>query len=215
MAGLSQLPYIPELDRNSHDFFRIQKSFLGIAGYGKLLYPPQTEDNNNNLPLKKSKEETCLDLTLLMQQSIAENISENKQPKNVADFLLEETALPRLRQIIWIGVTSFVFPWYWDSNTNQILSWKGNRRVLQAWWVIWTLIAIQTASLTILQGYLITAQILDGHLQSYRAIFANYLAIFWYVFTVAYNVLMYLRMEEIRVYINTLIRLHRNLCGGW
>lgn len=124
-------------------------------------------------------------------------------------YLLDQTVMARLKQLILLGKTSGAFPWSWNKKEHRIDKWGSLMEGL--WKCSWAFFTLQTLCLTIFQFYSFYSRV-KGETKTYREVFMNSLSVYWYICAVYFNVNMYLYKDLIRQYINTMFALNKELC---
>lgn len=132
---------------------------------------------------------------------------------NICPVLIDEILIPRLRSILTLGLLSFAFPWTWNKSEFQIE--KFSPGLEKIWKVIWTLISIQTAFITLFQVYSFTTRMHVDSDGSYRPIFMSSFGALWYTYAITLDIFMLIYRDKIRRYINTLLTINKKYVGKW
>lgn len=140
---------------------------------------PQTEDSLQDSTEKNQFEQNP-------------NIGTNDRP-----YLLGSHTLSRLKQILFLGMTSGTFPWKWDKSKHQIYNFSP--KFSKGWELFRALFAFQTCCITIFQVYIFWQTASSGNLTN-REIFITSFSLMWYWEWIDYALNMYIYGERVRIY---------------
>ncbi|CAL8068218.1 unnamed protein product [Orchesella dallaii] len=126
-------------------------------------------------------------------------------------YFLDRWTMNRLRQSLILGAFSGTFPRSWNTKEHRIDKWAPQWERL--WNFQWGIVTLQTCCVTVYQFYAFYKGIVEGHHETYRELFMSSFSVFWYCICLCFNVTMVFYKDQIREFINTLLKFNQEYMG--
>lgn len=107
---------------------------------------------------------------------------------------LDKYSMQRLKQLLWLGITSGAFPWWWNERNCRIDKWSPAGEL--AWKFQWFFVTFQTGCLSLFQIYAFFHSFTAAN-KSYREVFMSSFSLLWYTWAVYFNVNMYIYKDQV------------------